>query len=106
MRPGTPITMPKIVPPQGETIQDKFIPGGTLISANISSLLKSTDIFGPDVELFRPGRWLDSIGTKKAEMEREVEMMFGNGRWMCAGKPIAFMELYKTFFEVGSGVRI
>lgn len=100
MRPGTTGSFPKIVPPQGETVQGVFIPGGTSIGMNIPFLLRSSEIFGPDTDIFRPERWLEVDEKKRAEMEREVEMMFGSGRWMCAGKPIAFMELYKTYFEV------
>jgi len=29
-----------------------------------------------------------------------VELIFGYGRYMCAGKVIAFLELNKIFFEV------
>lgn len=100
MRPGAVGTFSKFVPPQGETVQGLFIPGGTLVGMNIPFLLKSSSVFGPDVDQFRPERWLEATDKKRVEMEREVEMMFGSGRWMCAGKPIAFMELYKTFFEV------
>ncbi|KUI63769.1 Pisatin demethylase [Cytospora mali] len=100
MRPGTTGAFSKIVPPQGETVQGLYIPGGTVIAMNIPSLLRSSEIFGPDAGLFRPERWLEATDKKRNEMEREVEMMFGSGRWMCAGKPIAFMELYKTFFEL------
>lgn len=100
MRPGTTGAFPKIVPPQGETVQGVFIPGGTIIAMNVPSILRSSDLFGPDAGQFRPERWLEATQERRAEMERQVEMMFGSGRWMCAGKPIAFMELYKTFFEV------
>lgn len=100
MRPGTTGTFPKVVPPHGETIQGKFIPGGTRIASNIPAVLRDTDVFGSDAALFRPERWLDVEGPRRTEMENHVEMVFGTGRWMCGGKPIAFMELYKTFFEV------
>ena len=100
MRPGTTGAFPKVVPPQGETVQETFLPGGTVIAMNVPAILRSKDIFGPDVDVFRPERWLEASREDRVEMEREVEMMFGSGRWMCAGKPIAFMELFKTFFEV------
>ena len=100
MRPGTAGAFSKVVPPQGEVVQGKFIPGGTLIAMNVPAMLRSAELFGSDANLFRPERWLEASEAKQGEMERQVEMMFGHGRLMCAGKPIAFMELFKTFFEV------
>lgn len=106
MRPGTQGTFPKIVPPQGETVQGVFIPGGTRVGMNVMAVLRSERLFGPDVEAFRPERWLDPDlpPEKLVEMEHATELIFGTGRWMCAGKPIAFMEMYKVLFEV-SGFR-
>lgn len=100
MRPGTVGTFPKIVPPQGEVVQGKFIPGGTVVGMNVPAMLRSKEIFGSDAHLFRPERWLEAPEAKRGEMEGQVETMFGHGRWMCVGKPVAFMELFKTFFEV------
>lgn len=108
MRPGTVGGLTKVVPPEGEleTVdgKDYFLPGGTLIAANVPAVLRDTEVFGADAAVFRPERWLEAdteAGTeKRTEMVASVEMMFGTGRWMCAGKPIAYMELYKAFFEV------
>lgn len=100
MRPGAVGTFPKVVPPQGEVVQGKFIPGGTVVGMNVPAMLRSTEHFGSDADLFRPERWMEVSGAERGEMERQVETAFGHGRWMCAGKPIAFMELFKTFFEV------
>lgn len=106
MRPGAVGTLPKIVPPQGETVRGVFLPGGTLIGSNTPYILRDPDVFGPDAKLFRPERWLEVGDAQRTEMEREVEMIFGSGRWMCAGKPIAFMELFKTFFEVSTSLSL
>lgn len=57
-------------------------------------------IFGDDAELFRPERWLECDAAKATEMRRVVELVFGYGRWACAGKSLAFLELNKIFVEV------
>ncbi|KAI1445272.1 BcABA1, cytochrome P450 monooxygenase [Annulohypoxylon stygium] len=100
MRPPAPGLYPKSVPPEGDVIHGKFIPGGTAIGMNTSAVMRSTDLFGADADVFRPERFMEVDEVARAEMERNVELVFGYGRWMCAGKPVAFMELNKIFFEL------
>lgn len=57
-------------------------------------------IFGDDVHLFRPERFIEAGDEHRAEMYKTTELTFGTGRWQCAGKALAFMELNKIFFEV------
>ncbi len=85
----------------------KFVPGGTSIAQNSWSLLRHRTTFGDDADVFRPERWLLGDGDnteKRLEMERVAELVFGYGRWMCAGKVVAFMELNKIFVEVSTYV--
>ena len=90
----------KSVPPEGDMINGIFIPGGTAIGLNTLALTREESIFGKDVDVFRPERFLECTETKKLEMERALEIVFGGGRWKCAGKTIALMELHKVMFEV------
>ncbi|OTB03602.1 hypothetical protein M426DRAFT_12320 [Hypoxylon sp. CI-4A] len=90
----------KEVPPEGDTINGYFVPGGTGIGVNPFSLLRSKAAFGDDADLFRPERYLEVDEKTRIEMQRHVEFTFGYGRWACAGKPIAMMELNKVFFEL------
>ncbi|PNP61552.1 hypothetical protein FNYG_13702 [Fusarium nygamai] len=86
--------------PATKTMHGKYIPPGTSIGINASSLLRSEALFGPDPQVFRPERYLEVDKETSAHMKRDVEIVFGYGRWMCAGKPIAFMELNKVIFEL------
>ncbi len=69
---------------------------------NTSALVKSKAVFGDDANIFRPERWLEASKEKREEMENHLELIFGYGRWMCIGKNVAWMELYKTTFEVSA----
>lgn len=100
VRPTATGTFSREVPPEGDTIHGHFLPGGTTISPNLSSLMRSKTIFGEDVDIFRPERFLEVDQEQREEMQRTVEHIFGYGRWMCAGKAIAWIELNKTLFEV------
>ncbi|KAK4445303.1 cytochrome P450 [Podospora aff. communis PSN243] len=91
----------KSVPAGGDTIDGVYLPEGTAVGHNLFGLMMSPELFGNDVEIFRPERFLEcSDAEKRAEMERTVELAFGSGRWMCAGKLVAFTQLYKCVFEL------
>ncbi|KAI1140433.1 cytochrome P450 [Hypoxylon sp. FL0543] len=90
----------KEVPPEGDTINGKFIPGGTRVAHNFLSVQRSTAIFGPDADLFRPERWIGIEPEKHREMTQTVELVFGYGRFGCSGKNVAFMELNKVYVEL------
>ncbi|KAI0124017.1 pisatin demethylase [Xylariales sp. AK1849] len=100
MRPPAPGLYPKAVPPQGDVIHGHFIPGGTGIGMNTGALVRSKALFGLDADVFRPERFIEADTATCLEMERNVELVFGYGRWMCAGKVVAFMELNKIYFEL------
>lgn len=100
MRPPVTALFLKSVPPEGDTICGHFIPGGTAIGVNISAINMSKELYGDETEFFRPERFLEVSQEQREEMYRNVNAIFGSGRWMCAGQNIAWMELYKFFFEL------
>ncbi|KAI0600486.1 cytochrome P450 [Biscogniauxia sp. FL1348] len=99
-RPVTTSILAKDVPPGGDIYKGQLIPEGTSIGMNIPSVLRSKALFGEDAKIFRPERFLEVDAETQAELQRNVEFVFGNGRWMCSGRPIAFMELHKVYFEL------
>lgn len=100
MRPPLIGFFPKVVPEGGENILGYKIPAGTAIGVNMSAMLRSKELFGADADMFRPERFMDLDETSRKQMERDAELAFGNGQWMCVGKTIAFMEINKSVFEV------
>lgn len=77
-----------------------YLPAGTEIGHNALSLTHNKEIFGEDADIFRPERFLEADPERKAHMLKALDMLFGSGRWTCAGKNLALMELNKIFFEV------
>jgi len=90
----------KQVPPEGDVIDGKFIPGGTQIGTSPFAIYHSKTIFGDDAELFLPERWLDADKERVAAMASVVDLVFSAGKWGCLGKSVAFMELNKVFVEL------
>jgi cytochrome P450 len=105
--PGLPLE--RIVPPGGTTIAGEFIKGGTIVGCSAWVLHRRPEIFGEDVEVFRPERWLPGQGDEnwkagKEEREREEKrikemgatmLQFGMGARTCIGKNISLLEIYK-----------
>lgn len=97
--PGLPLE--RIVPPQGVEIAGKFIKGGTIVGCSAWVIHRNKEIFGEDVEAFRPERWLvDQNVGKEVEEKRIKEMsgtllQFGMGARTCIGKNISLLEIYK-----------
>ena len=90
----------RIAPRQGQTIDGKFIPGGTRVAFNVYRLMRRTDIWGDDANIFRPGRWIEADPETRYRYDKIWELSFGYGRYSCLGKNIAWMELNKVFVEV------
>jgi cytochrome P450 len=91
---------PKTVPPEGDTLNGIFVPGGTQIGSAAYGIQHSKKIFGQDADLFRPERWLEAEGDKLIEMQNTVDLGFHYGKYQCLGKPVALMELNKIYVEV------
>ena len=92
--------MQKRVPQGGETIDNKFIPGGTNIGYCAWGVHRNKEVFGEDAHLFRPERWLGVDEERLIEMHRVADLVFGSGRYGCLGKPVALFELGKALAEV------
>ena len=84
----------------GDTYQGKYIPPSTRIAHDTWSLTHDHVVFGHDAEVFRPERWLQADSKQKAIMQKQAELVFGTGRWQCAGKNVALMELHKIVVEI------
>ena len=108
MHPAPGLPMERIVPPQGAEIDGHFIKGGTLVGCNAWVLHRNRDIFGEDVDVYRPDRWLidekiaaTSPAAREAEEQRIKQMngtmcQFGQGSRTCIGKNISLLEIYKV----------
>jgi cytochrome P450 len=94
----------KTVPPAGDTIDGKFIPGGTQIGSSPLGIHCSKKIFGTDADMFRPERWLDASEEHFAYMASTVDLIFHYGKYQCLGKNVALMEFNKVFVEVRTEV--
>ncbi len=78
------------------------MPGGTKIAVAGWAMQRATEVYGSDVDVFRPERWLEAGPEKAREMNRILDLIFGFGRFGCLGRAIAWVELDKVFVVVSS----
>ncbi|KAK3367902.1 cytochrome P450 [Podospora didyma] len=93
----------KQVPLGGDTICGYNVPGGVDIYPNNRAVMLNKAVFGEDVHVFRPERWLLEEGVTPqhhAYMVKHIELVFGFGRYVCAGKILAWLEVNKTIVEL------
>lgn len=114
MYPPVTAALLKVVPPSGDTVPSRnggsvHLPGGTLLGHDLYGILRSRDLWGDDTDVFRPERWLEAEEESSSEkgrserlrtMIRNVDLVFGTGKFQCLGKSLATIELNKVFVEL------
>ena len=91
LHPAVGMTLPRVVPPGGIEIDDTFIPAGTIVGVNPWVVHRNKQVYGDDIEVFRPERWMkEDVG----DMHRFF-FSFGAGARLCLGKNISWMEMSK-----------
>ncbi|KAI0202517.1 cytochrome P450 [Astrocystis sublimbata] len=97
MRVYTAITFPmeRLVPEGGAEIAGTYFPAGTSVGCLPAAVHANKRVYGDDVDVFRPERWL----TEDREQLRLMEashMGFSRGRRACLGQNIAVMSIKKV----------
>jgi cytochrome P450 len=89
----------RLVPHPGMRIADTWIPAGTTVAMNTHALNRDTSIYGPDVDVYRPERWLEADAAQLARMDH-ANLYFSAGRRACIGKHVAWVEMKKFLPEL------
>ncbi|KAK3692953.1 cytochrome P450-like protein [Podospora appendiculata] len=101
LHPAPGLPMERIVPEGGLEIAGHYVKGGTIVGCSAWVIHRNKDVFGEDVEAFRPERWLVDARRNEAEEVQRVKNMngtmlqFGMGSRTCIGKNISLLEIYK-----------
>jgi hypothetical protein len=102
LHPAPGLLMERIVPEQGAEIAGHFVKGGTIVGCSAWVVHRRPEIFGEDVEAYRPERWLPDESKDAEEEEKRIKEMsgmmlqFGMGARTCIGKNISLLEIYKV----------
>ncbi|KAK3394933.1 cytochrome P450-like protein [Podospora didyma] len=94
LHPAPGLPMERIVPEGGLEIAGHYVKGGTIVGCSAWVIHRNKDVFGEDVEAFRPERWLVNDEVK-VKMMNGTMLQFGMGSRTCIGKNISLLEIYK-----------
>ena len=72
IHPNTGTIIERKVPEKGALIDGYYIPGGTIVGINAWVLHRNEQVYGKDIDAFRPERWLDATQDQKLEMSRNL----------------------------------
>lgn len=106
MHPAAGLLLERVVPRNGVQILNERIPGRTIVGCNAWILHRRPEVFGTDVNVFRPERWLEARPETLKEMKATM-FQFGRGSRTCIGKNVSLLEIYKLVpslmrrFDVG-----
>jgi cytochrome P450 len=95
LHPAPGLLLERVVPACGVDILGHFIPGGTIVGCNAWVLHRRPEIFGEDVEVFRPERWIEATKEQLKDMKGTM-FQFGAGARTCRGKNISLLEVFKV----------
>ncbi len=95
--PAVGMSLPREVPVGGATIAGRYLPAGSVVGANPWVIHRNKEVYGDDVEGFRPERWMIE---DNGDMHRFF-FAFGSGARMCLGRNISWMEMYVATFARG-----
>ncbi|ODM22434.1 hypothetical protein SI65_00022 [Aspergillus cristatus] len=81
------------------TIAGHYLPAGTVIEWQSDSFKIDEDVYGEDVENFRPERWLVADQQERKHMEQGL-LAFYISRQTCMASPVVFLELKKVIVMI------
>ncbi|KAH8824010.1 cytochrome P450 [Flagelloscypha sp. PMI_526] len=87
-----PAGLPREVPPGGFVVHGQHFVEGTVLSVPSRMLNHDATIWGGEVEMFRPERWLEAESREKTERERAFQP-FSLGPRACIGRNLAMLEM-------------
>ncbi|KAL2420053.1 Cytochrome P450 monooxygenase cicH [Exophiala dermatitidis] len=100
MHPAVGQLLERIVPSEGFEVRPSLVlPAGTIVGINPWLSGRDREVYGKDIDQFRPERWLEADDATLQLMERNF-LAFGSGARTCLGKNISLLEMSKLVPQI------
>lgn len=105
LHPAVAMPLERYVPEGGLTLPNgQYLPPGCIIGIDPYTLGRNPSVWGEDVEVFRPERWLRDDRHSESEDDyqsrlrfmKNSDLTFGAGSRICIGKNLALVQVYKV----------
>ncbi|KAL1846513.1 hypothetical protein Plec18170_009091 [Paecilomyces lecythidis] len=90
MHPAVGLLLERVVPEGGASFGNVHLPAGTVVGMNPWVLGYDKGVYGEDVDVYRPERWLEADRETYKLMDRNY-FAFGSGARTCLGKNVSLM---------------
>jgi cytochrome P450 len=96
-----PSHLPRVVLPGGITIDDMYLPAGTVVGVPMYAIHHNPSYF-PSPFTFDPSRWIESpaISPESIQLARKAFNPFSIGTRQCSGRNLAYLQLKLTLAHV------
>jgi cytochrome P450 len=92
LHPAAGLMLERVTPIQGWHI----LGCGVIVGCNAWVTHRRPEVFGKDVNVYRPEKWIDAPPKRLKEMKATM-FYFGAASSTCIGKNISLLEIYKLF---------
>jgi cytochrome P450 len=85
IRPAVGLNITRLIPPEGAEIDGTWYPGGTRVALNGWVLHRNEAVFGRDVKVYRPERWLEGDAKNMERFMFQVRILHPDYRTFADG---------------------
>ena len=100
LRPSVPVGLQRLTPPEGLAIDERFIPGDTVVSVPCYTIQRDQRYWDDPLQ-FRPERW-ESMSTEGGS----AFVAFSRGQFSCPGRNLALMEMRIVLSKMALGYEL
>lgn len=99
IHPAVGYILERTTPEGGTELAGRYFPGGVRVGVSAWALHQDPELYGKDVDVFRPERFLET-NSKTSSLQHGQMFTFGAGARSCLGKNVSLLEMTKVIPQI------